>query len=239
MKKVLLLLMSACAIGTDAGAQMLWKQKDKVFNYGVKPGLHSVMPFDGQITLDGRNVNSLRPIYGTGRAAELLMRINIARFFIQPAIAWEYCSMETRFSDAGNGLHAAGEQDAARQEHALSMQFVSLETPVVAGFYILKDNPYALSIMSGVNTKFTYDARFTLNSAGISNLRRDSPRYDLSVYSALEVMIGRLIFDFGYEYGLNRSMYEMNMHMQGLPHPVAVRAGQRVKCLSMSVGVLF
>jgi hypothetical protein len=233
--------MSTCAVCTDAGAQTLWKQNDRILNFGIKPGIHSVIPFGVQIMQDGVKANSLRPINGTGRAVELLMRINVARMFVQPAIAWKYSSMETRFSSSTKpALHAPGEQSAApQQEQSLSMQFVSIETPVVVGFYIIKENPYAFSIMSGVNTKFDYAARFTANSAGISNLQRVTPRYDLSIYSALEVMIGKLIFDFGYEYGLNRPLYDMNMSMQGLPYPVTVQVRQRVRNLSMSVGLLF
>jgi hypothetical protein len=34
-------------------------------------------------------------------------------------------------------------------------------------------------------------------------------------------------------------LYVMTMNRQGLPHPVPVHVRQRMKCLSMSVGMLF
>jgi hypothetical protein len=196
------------------------------------------MPFDAQIMYDGMAVKNVRPVYNAGWTAEALMRINIARIFIQSSVAWKYTATGARFNSTATELRVPDER-AVPQEQLLSMQFVSLETPVVVGFYILKNNPYSLSVMSGVNVKYDYDALFSLNNAGISNLRRDSPRYDLSIYSALEVMIGKLIFGFAYDYGLNRSSYEMDMNMQGLRRPVSIHVGQHVKYLSMSVGALF
>jgi hypothetical protein len=224
---------------TDAGAQALLHRKDRTVNYGVKLGVHSVMPVNGQITFDGVSVENLRPEYDVGMSVELLMRVNLARFFVQPAVSLNYASTVFGFDRVQPELPVLNEQQEIARTQSLSMEYVSLEAPFVVGFHILKNNPYLLSVMSGANVKYNYDIRFASDHAGISDVRRELPPYDLSLYSALEVTIGKLIFDFGYEYGLNRFSYVMNMDMYGLEHSAPVKVKQRAKSLRMSVGLLF
>lgn len=213
-------------------AQGLMRQKDKIFNFGVKAGLNSLLTDVDYITIDGVAINDIHPINNVGCSFELFGRVNIDHFFVQPSVIWKYAQGEVQFKTIqpllieGNTTHF--------DQQSLKMEIRSLEVPVMIGYSLIKENPYMLNLMIG--TKFRYDYDLCYDSRW--DREHDKNLY-LSLYSAVEVVIGRLIFDFGYEHGLseNTTTLDYKAYMSDEYKPMRVKS--RLDGLSMSIGLLF
>ncbi len=241
MNKVALLFVGMICCSAVA-AQSLMKPQDKVFNLGVKAGgMRSIYPDISSIELGGTDlsVEDIRFKHYVGYTAELLIRVNIDRFFIQPSASWNISQADILF-DVFSPASENMEQKVYPQ--LITMRIKSLEVPVVVGYHLVKENPYVLSVMSGVKMKYNYDLRFTSNEQHVSFLYNDdSWPFHWALYGAMEVVIGKLTFGVGYEYGLRRihSHFDFFSYRSELENPPPMHIRERLNGLSMSVGIMF
>jgi len=212
-------------------AQELMRQKDRIFNYGIKAGLNSLLLDVGGLELNGYDLDNVRTINNVGYSFELLGRINMNRVFIQPSIAWKYTKGDIRFDILQPPL--VGTYEPRVMESILNVEIKSLEVPVMIGYNLIKEKPYVLSVMAGTKFKYNYDIAYST----LWNTEEDD-NYYLSLYSAVEVIIGRLTFDFGYERGLNtmRSTFD---YMPNSSDCRPMKLKNRLDGLTMSIGILF
>ncbi len=98
MNKVALLFVGMMCCSAIA-SQSLMKPQDKVFNLGVKAGMRSIYPDISSIEPGGTNVSveDIRFKHYVGYTAELMMRVNIDRFFIQPSASWNISQADILF----------------------------------------------------------------------------------------------------------------------------------------------
>lgn len=212
-------------------AQELMRQKDRLCNFGVKAGLNSMLPDIRSIGLETSELNNAHAIYNVGYSVELFGRININRIFVQPSIAWRYKQGDILFNIIQPPLEDMLESQIS--ERSLAMEIKTLEVPVMIGYTLVKENPYVLSVMMGTKFKYNYDVSY----ASMWHTEHDE-NYSLSLYSAVEVIIGRLIFDFGYERGLN-NVYSTFDYMPNTSDRSPMTLKQRIDGLSLSIGFFF
>lgn len=241
MKRFILLILGVMCYAA-APAQSLIKSDYKVVNLGVKVGLRALQSDISSIDLDEVRLEDIHLKHNVGYMAGFLIRVNVDRFFIQPSAFWNYSSGDIRF----DVIRPASEQtneSAMEFPQSMTMEIKSLEVPVVAGYHLIKQHPYVFSLMGGVKLKYNYDVRFTANGRHTSfSYNGDTSPYHWAAYTAMEVLIGKLTFDIGYEYGLNRLHSDFNpysFHSGGMEKASSLHISKYLNGLSMSVGILF
>lgn len=232
-KGLYLLCMISLCVYINAQESLL-NQKDKVFNWGVKVGMNALQPDIDYIVVEDVTVNNIHTVNDVGYNIELLGRFNLNRFFLQPSVVWKYSQGDICFDLVRPPL--VGTNDPVIEDQTLSIKMYTLETPFVIGFYVVKENPYVLSVMAGTKFKYNYQTEYTSENKGVY---MDTPTsYYLSAYAAFEVVIGKLTFDFGYEYGINKMKSDFDF-MNDISEPVRGKMKKRLDGISMSIGILF
>lgn len=228
MRKVVFLVCGLfVCIAMDAQGLM----KQKICNFGIKAGLNSMLPDIRSIGIESLELANAHAIYDVGYSIELLGRINIDRLFVQPSIAWRYTHGDILFDIVQPPLE--GMLEPQFNENSLMMEIKTLEVPVMIGYSLVKEGPYVLGLMVGTKFKYNYDIRY----ASMWHTEHDKS-YSLSLYSAVEVIIGRLVFDFGYERGLN-NMYTTFDYMPNASDRQPMKLKKRIDGLNLSIGILF
>lgn len=214
--------------------ESLLKQKDKVFNWGIKVGMNALQPDIDYLVVQDVTVNNIHTVNDVGYNVELLGRFNLNRFFLQPSVVWKYSKGDICFDLVRPPL--VGTNDPVIEDQTLSIKMYTLETPFVIGFYVVKENPYVLSVMAGTKFKYNYQTEYTSQKLGVY---MDTPSsYYLSAYAAFEVVIGKLTFDFGYEYGINKMKSDFDFKHDA-SEAVRGKMKKRLDGISMSIGILF
>ena len=239
MKRFILLILGVMCYAA-APAQSLIKSDYKVVNLGVKVGLRALQSDISSIDLDEVRLEDIHLKHNVGYMAGFLIRVNVDRFFIQPSASWNYSRGDVSFGVI-RPASAQTNEGAMEFPQSMTMRMLSLEVPVVIGYHLIKQNPYIFSVMGGVKLKYNYDVRFTSNGSHTSfSYKGDTSPYHWAAYTAMEVVIGKLAFDIGYEYGLSRlhSEFDPFSYDRGAT-PSSMRMSKYLNGLSMSVGILF
>lgn len=240
MKKIylILLILPFCF---PAGAQKFIKIEDKTFNWGGKVGVNAAFPIVKSLTIDNQEMEDIRLQYKVGYQAAAFARVNIDRFYIQPSLAWQYTEGDIRFnipleeSNLSDGTIA----QSPISRNRITYKSATLEMPVMVGYYLVKEGPYALSMMFGPNIK--YKTRYSTDMTDSPReFEDDNTPFGISIAAGLGVSIWRLFLDFSYEFGLNevasdfREIGKDEANQKG-----ALSIEKRTNIMSFSLGFLF
>lgn len=244
MKKIylLLLLLPFCF---PANAQKFIRIEDKIFNWGGKVGMNAAFPIIQSLTIDDMEMEDIRLQYKVGYQAALFARVNIDRFYIQPSLTWLYSEGDVRFNIPQSGNVSTDDPftPSLIGKNRVTYKAATLELPVMIGYYLVKEGPYALSVMFGPDFKYNYKSRYSTNLTDtpreFSNI---STPFGIGFTAGLGVSIWRLFFDFSYEFGLNEVASDFreidNTHVS-TPGEGALKIEKRTNMMSFSLGFLF
>lgn len=241
MKKIylLLLLLPLCL---PTMAQGFNDTRDKAFNWGGKVGFSTTFPIVNSLVISDKSVENISMQYKVGYLAAAFARVNIDRFFIQPSLSWRYSEGDIRFDipSENNGTGNPGNIITASNSNQLEYKMASLELPVMIGYYMVKEGPYALSLMVGPNIKYNYKTRYTTNLTETPHeYRSDSTPFGINIATGLGVSIWRLFFDFTYEFGLNEVESGFKEKNSNLPAENSMTIDKRTNAMSFTLGFLF
>lgn len=239
MKKICLLLLLSFSV-LAAGAQNFIHIEDKAFNFGAKLGLNSTFPVINSLTIDGVEAENIRLQYKVGYQASVFCRINIDRFFIQPDLSWNRTEGDVLFSLPQAAIPDAESNGIKGGNDHLKLKSSSLVLPVMIGYYLVKEGPYALSIMAGPKFKYNYKVRYTTHFSDLTNeYINDSTPYGIGVATGLGVSIARLFFEFTYEFGINQIESDFKDRSSQLPVERTISIDKRTNMMNFSLGFLF
>ena len=123
----------------------------------------------------------------------------------------------------------------------LMMKTSSLEVPIMVGYNLVKKGPYGLSLMVGPKLKYNYKIAYTVESSTTHvEYVNDNTPFGVNIATGVGVSIGRLFFDFVYEFGLNQ--VESDFEKVNNPVPEInydINIDKRTNVMSISLGVLF
>lgn len=236
MKKTLLLALSLLFCHTVC-AQKLISIKDKAFNFGAKVGVNAAFPIVNSLTIDGTEAEDVSLQYRVGCQASLFCRVNISRFFIQPDLTWSHKAGDILFSlpETASTLSAN-----VPETDRLQIETSSLEMPVMIGYYLVKEGPYALSLMVGPKVKYNYRSHYTTYLSEVADeYVNDGSPLGLGISTGVGVSIWRLFFEFAYGFGLNRVESDFRDHSSLTPTERSISIDKRTNMMNFSLGVLF
>lgn len=243
-KLVILGLLCGC-LWPALQAQRLMEMRDKSFNFGAKVGLNSIFPYFTELTLDGTAIEKTYASYQVGYQASLFCRFNKDRFFIQPSLTWQHGSSEIAFFyDSPVQPAESSDQNPTYTTTAcnLAISSNSFEVPVLFGYHLVRQAPYGLSLMAGPKLRYIYRERYkgtTETDQQPYLFEEESRPFTVNLATGVSVTIGRLFFDFTYEFGLPQTSH-FTAESKSLPdesHKLFVKRHTNV--LNYSLGFLF
>ncbi len=236
MKKVLLLplLLLLCHA---LCAQKLISIKDKAFNFGAKVGVNAAFPIVNSLAIDGTEAEDVSLQYKVGYQASLFCRINVNRFFVQPDLTWSHKAGDIIFSLP---VTTSSSFVNAPATDRLQMETSSIEMPIMIGYYLVKEGPYALSFMVGPKMKYNYRSHYTTYLSEVADeYINDGSPLGLGISTGVGVSIWRLFFEFTYGFGLNRVESDFKDRSSSMSTERSISVDKRTNVMNFSLGVLF
>lgn len=238
MKRLHLLGFLLC-FSLFAEAQNIMQLKDKSFNYGAKVGFNASFPVINSLSVNGKEIDNYDIEYQVGYSAAVLCRINIKRFFIQPSIAWNRSEGKVKFSIP----QLLPNTVQSNNTDLLKMRHNSLDIPVLVGYNLVKKAPYGLSILIGPKFKYNYKIAYTLESpeSQADYVTNNTP-LGFNIVTGVGVRIGRLFFDFLYEFGLNEmesDFQRKNILATSEQAPCDITIDKHTNQMGIALGFLF
>lgn len=236
MKRSLLLALLLLLCHTVC-AQKLISIKDKAFNFGAKVGVNAAFPIVNSLTIDGTEAEDVRLQYRVGYQASLFCRVNVNRFFIQPDLTWSHKAGDVLFSLPET---ASASSANTPETDRLQIETSSLEMPIMIGYYLVKEGPYALSLMVGPKVKYNYRSHYTTYFSEVADeYVNDGTPFGLGISTGMGVSIWRLFFEFTYVFGLNRVESDFKDRSSLTPTERNISIDKRTNMMNFSLGVLF
>lgn len=239
MKKIhlILLLLPFCLL---MNAQKFITFEEKAFNWGGTVGFNSTFPVINSLTIDDVEAENVRLQYKVGYQASVFGRINIERFYLQPSLSWRYSEGDIRYSIPNDDNIPEVPGGYSVPTNQMKYKTASLELPVMIGYYLIKEGPYALSMMVGPNLRYNYKTRYQTNfSDSPREYTNDSTPFGINIVTGLGVSIWRLFFDFTYEFGLNEVQSDFKEINTPAPAEGNINIDKRTNVMSFSLGFLF
>lgn len=225
-----------------AEAQGFMRFEDKAFNFGAKVGFNATFPVINSLSINGKEAENIDIEYKVGYLAALFCRINIERFFFQPSLSWHRSEGNIRFSIPQDLQDTNGSfNNAPATSDLLMMKTSSLEVPIMVGYNLVKKGPYGLSLMVGPKLKYNYKIAYTVESSTTHvEYVNDNTPFGVNIATGVGVSIGRLFFDFAYEFGLNQVESDFEKTNNSVPEiNYDINIDKRTNIMSISLGVLF
>ena len=180
--------------------------------------------------------------YKVGYQAAVFARVNIDRFYIQPSLAWQYTEGDIRFNipQTENSLPDGTNTQMPIGKNRITYKSATLEVPVMIGYYLVKEGPYALSMMFGPNIKYNYKTRYSTDMTDRPReFEDDNTPFGISIAAGLGVSIWRLFLDFSYEFGLNEVASDFREIGTEANQKGTLNIEKRTNIMSFSLGFLF
>ena len=227
-----------CLLCGLLNAQGILRTEEKKFNFGAKVGLNATLPVVNSLRVLDFEANQFQTSYQVGYLAAIFFRFNIQRFYIQPSPSWHYGRSHLHFALTFPEIDGAADPPIKGN---LRMHTQSLELPVLLGYHLVKQGPYGLSLMVGPKVKYNYklDYNMAIDAREIRFVNDDTP-FGVNIVSGMGVSIGRLFFDFVYEFGLNQTEASFKQLSASSPESsFEIQLNKRTNVMSMSIGFLF
>lgn len=219
-------------------AQTFKEFEVKTFNWGAKVGFNSSFPIINSFTIDNVQMENIDIEYKVGYMASVFCRINFDRFFIQPAFSWHNTESNLSFNIPNVNELNIGTNPQHKQ--TLKFENHSIDVPVLIGYNIVKEGPFALSVMAGPKVKYNYKVSFqSTESNESSEYINDNTPFGLDIVSGISVSVWRLFFDFTYEFGLNEIDSDFKEKISASPIENKIMIDKRTNLMSFSLGILF
>lgn len=221
-------------------AQKFMQIEDKAFDFGAKVGFAATFPIVNSLMIDGNRVGEVNVQYKVGYMAAVFCRVNIDRFFIQPSLAWHRSEGDLYFNLPYSSSYDT-QTSLYEKNDRLKMTTRSLEVPVMIGYSLVKKGPYGLSVMAGPKFKYDYKVTYESYLADVyGEYTNNRAHFGVNIATGVGVSIGRLFFDFAYEFGLNQTETDFRpVAKEATADTHDLRIDKRTNVMSFSLGFLF
>lgn len=208
-------------------------------NFGIKAGFNSSMFLVSTLKIKDVTIDEFQNNYRIGYFGSIFMRFNANRHFIQPEVSYNVSKCEITFDKLG-AQHPDIEPDYASVNSVLH----SIDFPVLYGYNVVKEGPYAMSIFFGPKIRYLWGKKneITFDNFDQKGIHEKLYPWNVSAVIGVGVNISRIFFDFRYEQSLrniSKSVTYENINPDGTTGVSAITFHRRDSALSFSLGVLF
>ena len=215
--------------------------EDKAFNFGAKVGFNATFPVINSLSINGKEAENIDIEYKVGYLprsfAGSISNGSSSSQVSHGIVLREISVFSIPQSLPENNMMS----NTSATTDLLMMKTSSLEVPIMVGYNLVKKGPYGLSLMVGPKLKYNYKIAYTVESSTTHvEYVNDNTPFGVNIATGVGVSIGRLFFDFVYEFGLNQ--VESDFEKVNNPVPEInydINIDKRTNVMSISLGVLF
>ena len=125
-------------------------------------------------------------------------------------------------------------------ENQITYNSSSIDFPFLIGIYAVKEAPYTLSLMIGPNVQYIYKKHYStkFTDSPLVHVNDNTP-INIDIATGTSVSIGRLFFDFKYEFGINKITSEFAGKNEQTSTTNRLLLKRRTNAMSFSLGFVF
>ena len=231
-RQVLSILVILCSMSMYAS-----HKKDSHINYGVKAGFSSTFYDIQELKIAGIPINEYTAKSEISSFYTTFTRININYHYIQTEVTYNISNYTILFpTQQWNSLASHNELSS------ISTRINSIDIPLYYGYQFIKEGPYSMSFFLGPKIRIiaTGHSRHKFEHFDYTTIKESIHPINTSITSGIGINIGRIFFDFTFEYGLyNISKQISTTDKEGYISTNEITFNRRNNMLSFSIGVMF
>jgi len=208
------------------------KIAQKVFNWGFRAGFDTKSASQGNVYQNGASVNYSDIINQTGFQCALFGRINVGNVFMQPDIGYHNTREKYDFISTG--------ESESTQNVTLARNTQSLNSSVLFGYNLIKQDAYLFNIYFGPSFRYNYLSKYNNEKYPYSRFDDRSAGYEINLTTGISANISYLYFDFRYEFVRPTKKYMDFSNMEQAPGYLKdVTIKETKNLMSFSIGLMF
>lgn len=229
---VVILALCLCSAFTYAR-----QRESSLINYGVKGGFSSTLYTVQDLSIAGMPVGDYVTKSEISSFYTAFARLNIKRHYLQTECTYNVSNYTVEF--------ASTQWNPSAQPHDLSTigtKIIGLEVPLYYGYHIMQEGPYGMSFFAGPKAKIilTNYSKHRFENVPYEFISERVTPFNFSLMAGFGINIGRVFFDFSFEYGLhNISNGFTTVDLNGEESTRGIIFDRRKNVLSFSVGFMF
>jgi len=176
------------------------QKKVSLINYGIKAGFSSTIYDIQELKIAGNPINEYNAKSEISLLYTAFTRINLSKHYIQTEISYNI-SNYTIFFPTQSWYLQANSNDLS----TISTRIIGFEVPLYYGYHFLKEGPYSMSFFLGPKFKFiaTKFCKYQFDNFDYNSITESIYPVNASIMTGIGINIGRIFFDFSFEYGLH------------------------------------
>ena len=204
------------------------------FNFGAKAGFQAIAYNNPEFEIEGYEFDS-NTLHSNkiGYTISPFVRLTKDRLYVQAETIFGIARHSFDFNDADKNTNAT----IAVNQPTYNLRTICLQVPIVAGYHIIHEGEYQMSLFIGPKTKFVFTAH---NSQEFKHFKYDNLEEVLKKRcyyweTGLGVKIGYVFFDFIYDWGFTKA----SEYIMSKTDNKKFRSDRRDHIFSFSVGMIF
>lgn len=205
------------------------------FNYGVKGGYSSTIYEIQRLVVADQPINVFTSKSQLSSFYTLFGRFNYKRHYLQTEVSYNISKYALSFPTVQ--WYSSAEED---ETSTIKTQINGIEIPVFYGYHIMQDGPYGMSFFIGPKAKYIIvdHSGYVFENFPYGKIVETIYPLNFSLMVGLGVNIGRIFFDFSFEYGLHNISNHFSIDEVDFDSSELV-FDRRKNVLSFSVGFMF
>lgn len=208
---------------------------NKKINFGIKGGFRSTNYIVSNLLIDEKKIEDPQKNYLLGYYASLFARLNFNHRFLQAEISYNIDRAEILLN---KGVTVNSNTSVPN----VTSNIQTISFPLMYGFYIVREGPYALSVFLGPKAEYIVKSNIDYENFEQQNIKEKLHPLNLAIVSGISVSISKVFFDFRYEQETINISKSVNYESQSTESGTGtgnIKFHRRGSSLSFSFGVLF
>ncbi|HZK03641.1 MAG TPA: porin family protein [Bacteroidaceae bacterium] len=233
MRKIATIIIYLFSILTLSAVKPTFYRYPRI-NFGIKGGFAATSMIMNKLCVDGHQIDNFQVTSQVGYFASMFTRMNIEKFYLQTELTLNNSRSSVSFDKNSWDINST-EIDLS----SFSTSWKSAEIPLLLGYNFIREGPYKMSAFIGPKLKIPIKKEYKIIFSNFSqlDLSEDLRPYVIDLTVGLGCTIGRVIFDFIYDFGLINISKGVNYNNND-PAKVVV-LDRHTGVLAFSFGVFF
>lgn len=205
------------------------------FTWGLRAGFAASSTYVSKASFNGQTIDEYTQDTQLGNFIAFQCRLNSKRLFLQSGFGIGFNKSTYTLDTKDLSIAPALPNDIS-----VSYEMKSLMIPVQAGYHIVNQSPYCLSIFTGPRLRFVSDKYYKASFENLEpySLTEEPANIIISWTFGMSVQISRTFLDFEYDAGIG-NMSNGIMDTSGIMPSPDLQIRHRLGTISFSYGIMF